>query len=65
VAKVTERLAVSKQRSYTLRVERFSLKKLKFRAKISIMLRFSNWFTALEDFDNEVDFSRVRETEGI
>jgi hypothetical protein len=38
---------------------------LKLKENISIMLRFSNWLTVLEDFDIEVDFNSVYKTERI
>jgi hypothetical protein len=63
VAKVRERLAVSKQRSHKFLMERFNLRKLnevegedKYRAEVS------NRFAALEDLDAEVEINSAWET---
>jgi hypothetical protein len=52
VAKVRERLAVNKQRSHRLHMERFNLKKLnEVEGKEQYHVEVSNRFTALEDLD--------------
>jgi hypothetical protein len=52
VAKVRERLAVNKQRSQRLNIERFNLKKLnEVEDKEQFRVKLSNTFSALEDLD--------------
>jgi hypothetical protein len=55
VAKVRERLAVNKQRSHRIHVERFNLKKLNdIEGKEQYRVEVSNRFAAWEDLDAEV-----------
>jgi hypothetical protein len=55
VTKVTERLAVNKQRSQRFDMERYNLKNLKeIEGKEQFHVEVSNRFTALEDLDAEV-----------
>jgi hypothetical protein len=62
VAKVTERLAVNKQRSQRFDVERFSLKKLnKVEGKEQYCVEVLNRFAALEDLVGEVDINSAWE----
>jgi hypothetical protein len=56
VAKVRERLAVSKQTMHRVHIERFNLKKKQYPVEIS------NRFTALENLDTEVDIITAWET---
>jgi hypothetical protein len=54
VAKVRERLAVNKQRSQRLNMERFNLKKLNYvEVKEQFRVEVSNRFAALEDLDTD------------
>jgi hypothetical protein len=63
VAKVRERLAVSKQTMHRVRMERFSLKKLnEVKGKEQYHVEISNRFAALENLDIEVDSNRAWET---
>jgi hypothetical protein len=63
VAKERERWAVSKQTMHRIHMERFSLKKLnEVEGKEQYHVEISNRFTALENFDTEVDISRAWET---
>jgi hypothetical protein len=63
VAKVGERLVVSKQRSHRFQRESFNLKKLnKVEGKEQYHVEVSNGFTALEDFGTEVDINSAWET---
>jgi hypothetical protein len=63
VAKVRERLAVNKQRSQRLLVERFNLKKLnEVEGKEQFRVQVSNRFAALEDLDAEVEINSAWET---
>jgi hypothetical protein len=63
VAKVKERLAVNKQRSYRFHMERFSLKKLnQVHGKEQFCVEVSNRFAALEDLDAEVEINNAWET---
>jgi hypothetical protein len=56
VAKVRERLTVSKQTANRIHMERFNLKKLnEVEAKEQYCVDISNRFTALENADTEVD----------
>jgi hypothetical protein len=56
VAKVGERLAVSKQRSHRFPMEMFSLKNLnKVEGKEKYHVEISNRFAALEDLNTEVE----------
>jgi hypothetical protein len=60
VAKVRERIAVSKQTMYRFRMERFSLKKLnKVEGKEQYQVEISNVFTDLENLDAEMDINRA------
>jgi hypothetical protein len=61
VAKV--RLAVRKQTTHRVHLERFKLKKLnEVEGKEQYHVEISNWFTAVENIDSEVDINRVWET---
>jgi hypothetical protein len=63
VAKVTERLAVIKQRSHRFDMERFNLKKLNdVGGKEQFRVEVSNRFAALEDLDAEVEINSAWET---
>ncbi|PNF30401.1 hypothetical protein B7P43_G12867 [Cryptotermes secundus] len=63
VAKVRERLAVSKQTRYRVHTERFNLKKLNAgEGKGQYRVKISNRFSALENLDAEVDTNKARET---
>jgi hypothetical protein len=63
VAKVRERLAVSKQTIHTLHMQRFSLKKLnKLEGKEQYCVEISNRFTALENIDAEMDINKTWES---
>jgi hypothetical protein len=63
VAKVRERLAVNKQRSYRCHMERFFLKKLnEVEGKEQFLVQVPNRFAALEDLDAEVEISTAWET---
>jgi hypothetical protein len=56
VPKVTERLAVNKQRSHRFHMERFNLRKLKkVECNEHYRVEVSNRFAALEDLDAEVE----------
>jgi hypothetical protein len=56
MAKVRERLAVNKQRSHRLHMDRFSLKKLnEVQGKEQFHIEVSNRFASLEDLDAEVE----------
>jgi hypothetical protein len=56
VAKVGERLAVSKQTMHRVHMEKFNLKKLnEVEEKAQYRVEISNRFTALEILDTEVD----------
>jgi hypothetical protein len=60
VAKVRERLAVNEQRSQGCHIERFSLKKLnEVEAKEKYCFEVSNRYSALEDFDTEVEINNI------
>jgi hypothetical protein len=60
VAKVGERLAVSKQITLRFRMERFSLKKLnEIEGKEQYLVEISNRFAALENLNAEVDIKRA------
>jgi hypothetical protein len=62
VAKVRERLAVSKQTAHTVNMERFNLKKLnEVESKEQYCVEISNRFAALENVDTEVDVSKAWE----
>jgi hypothetical protein len=63
VAKVRERLAVSKQTTHRVHTERFSLKKLnEEEVKEQYRVNISKRFAALENLDVEVDINRAWET---
>jgi hypothetical protein len=63
VAKVRERLAVNKQRSHRLRMDRFNLKKLnEVEGKEEYRVEVSNRFSALEDLDQEMKINSAWET---
>jgi hypothetical protein len=63
VAKVTERLAVRKQTTNRVHMERFNLKKLKeIGRREQYHVEISNRLAALENLDTEVDINRARET---
>ncbi|PNF22675.1 hypothetical protein B7P43_G07120 [Cryptotermes secundus] len=59
VAKVRERLAVIKQTTQRVHMERFKLKKLnELEGKEQYCVEISNWFTALENLETEVDVNK-------
>jgi hypothetical protein len=63
VAKVTDRLAVNKQRTHRFHRERFNLKRLnEVEVKEKYRVEVSNRFAALEDLDAEVDINSFWET---
>jgi hypothetical protein len=63
VAEVRERLAVSKQTTYTVHMERFNLQKLnELEGKEQYRVQISNRIAAFENLDTDVDISRVWET---
>jgi hypothetical protein len=63
VAKVRERLAVSKQTTHRARIEKFNLKKLnKIEGKEQYRVEITNRFAALENLDTQVDINTVWET---
>jgi hypothetical protein len=63
VAKVTERQAMTKQRSHSLHTERFNLKKLNnVERKEQFRVEVSNRFAALKDLDAEVEIDSAWET---
>jgi hypothetical protein len=58
VAKVRDRLAVSKRTAHTIHMERFNLKKLnEVEGKEQYRVEISNRFAALENLDAEVDIN--------
>ncbi|PNF34643.1 hypothetical protein B7P43_G05860 [Cryptotermes secundus] len=63
VAKVTERLVVSKQTTHRVHMERFNLKKLnEVDVKERYCVEISNRFAALENLDTEVDVNEAWES---
>jgi hypothetical protein len=63
VAKVRERLIVSKQTTHGVHMERFNLKKLnEVEGKQQYRVEISNRFVTLENLDTEVDINRAWET---
>jgi hypothetical protein len=65
VAKVRERVAVSKQRSHSVHTERFNLKNLhEIEGKEQFRVGFSNRFAALEDLSAGMEISSAWETIG-
>ncbi|PNF35371.1 hypothetical protein B7P43_G02578 [Cryptotermes secundus] len=63
VAKVRERLAMSKQTTHSFHIERFNLKKLnEVESKEQYRVEVSSRFTALENLDTEVDVNKAWET---
>jgi hypothetical protein len=63
VPKVRERLAVSKQTTQRLHMERFNLKKLnKLEGKEQYHAKISNRFASLENLDDEADIIRAWQT---
>jgi hypothetical protein len=63
VAKLRERLAVSKQTAYKVRMEKFNLKKLnKVEGKQQYCVEISNTFAALENLDTVMDVNKAWET---
>jgi hypothetical protein len=63
VAKIMERLAVSKQTAHRIYMERFNHKKLnEVEGKEQYRVDISNRFAALENLDTEVDINRAGET---
>jgi hypothetical protein len=63
VANVRERLAVSKQTTHRVHMERFNLRKLnEVEGKEPYHVEISNRFAALENFGTEVDINRTWET---
>jgi hypothetical protein len=62
VAKVRERLAVSKQTMHRVHMERFNLKKLnEVEGKEQYRVEISNRYAALENLDTEVDINKAWE----
>jgi hypothetical protein len=60
VAKIRERLTVSKQTMQRVHMERFNLEKLnKVEGKEQYRVELSNRFAALENLDTEVDIIRA------
>jgi hypothetical protein len=60
VAKIGKRLAVSKQTTQGVHMERFNLKKLnKVEGKEQYWVETANRFAALENLDTEVDINRA------
>jgi hypothetical protein len=63
VTKVGDRLTVSKQKTHTFNVETLNLKKLnEVEGKEHYHVEISNRFPASENFDEELDINRARET---
>jgi hypothetical protein len=63
VAKIWERLAVSKQTMHRVHTKRFNLKKLmRWGGKEQYHIEISNRFSSLENSDDEVDIKRAWET---
>jgi hypothetical protein len=63
VAKVSERLAVNKQRSHRFYTERFHLKELNnLEGKEQFRVEVSNRFAALDDLNTEVEINSAWET---
>jgi hypothetical protein len=63
VAKVTERLTVSKRTTHKVHMERFNLKKLnEVEGKEQYRVEISNRFAALKILDTEVDVIKAWET---
>jgi hypothetical protein len=63
VAKVRERLAVSKQTKHRFHMERFSVKKLKkVEVKEQYHVKKVNRVTTLENLDSELDINRAWKT---
>jgi hypothetical protein len=63
VAKVRERLAMSKQTRHRVHMKRFNLKKLIWvEGKEKYHIEISNRFPALDNLDTEVDINRAWET---
>ena len=61
-AKVTERLAVSKQAAQKSDVERFNLRKLsELEARKQYQIKISNMFAALENLNDNEDIHRACE----
>jgi hypothetical protein len=64
LAKVRERLAVNKQMSHRIHMERFNLKKLnEIEGKEQYCVEVSNRFAALEHLETEVEINTALETE--
>jgi hypothetical protein len=62
VAKVKERLAVSKRTTHRVHMERFNLKKIKeVEGKEKCRVHISNGFAVLENIDTEVDINTAFE----
>jgi hypothetical protein len=62
VAKVRERLAVSKQTAHRIHMEGFNLKRLnEVEGNEQYRVEISNRFAALENLDTEVDINKARE----
>jgi hypothetical protein len=63
VAKIGERLALSKQTMHGVHTQRFNLKKLnELEGKEEYRVEISNRFAVLEDLDPKVDINRAWET---
>jgi hypothetical protein len=59
VAKVRERLAVTKRVMQKFHVERYSISKLNEAKNKAYQVKILNRFTTLETFDDDVDISRT------
>jgi hypothetical protein len=60
VAKVRERLAVSKQKTHRVHMESFAFKELnEVEGTEQYLIESSNRFAALENLDAEVDINRI------
>jgi hypothetical protein len=63
VAKLRERLAVSKETTHRVRMERFNLKKVNYiKGKEQYRIEISNRFAALENSDADVDINTAWKT---
>jgi hypothetical protein len=63
VANVREKLAVSKQTTHRVHMEKFNFNKIKeVELKEQYRVEISNRFAALEELDTEVDINRAWET---
>jgi hypothetical protein len=66
VAKVSERLAASKQTTQRVHMERFNVKKLsEVEGEEQYRVEISNRFTALENLDTEMNVNKAWETSRV